>query len=58
MKNFLVAFLLLLSTPAIVFGQSFGVNALVQESTDVIVVEVKSTQPRKAIEGARDTAEL
>jgi hypothetical protein len=35
-----------------------GVRALVEASTDVAVVEVKSTKPTKAIEGARDTAQL
>jgi hypothetical protein len=35
-----------------------GVGTLVEASTDVAVVEVKSTQPTKAGEGARDTAKL
>ena len=35
-----------------------GVNALVQSSTDILVAKVVSTNPRKAIEGARDTVVL
>lgn len=35
-----------------------AVQALVAHSTDVIVAEVLSTNPRKALEGARDTVQL
>jgi len=49
---------LLLAIPKLVLADAPGVEALVKASSDIVVVEVKSTQPRKAIEGARDTAEL
>jgi hypothetical protein len=38
--------------------QNPGLKALVDASSDIAVVEVVNTNPRKAIEGARDTVEL
>jgi hypothetical protein len=35
-----------------------GLKAIADSSTDIVVAEVLDTQPRKAIEGARDTAQL
>ena len=38
--------------------QNPGLKTLVGASSDIAVVEVVNTKPRKAIEGARDTVEL
>ena len=38
--------------------QNPGLKALVDASSEIAVVEVVNTKPRKAIEGARDTVEL
>ncbi|HEV3083219.1 MAG TPA: hypothetical protein VGY66_25765, partial [Gemmataceae bacterium] len=35
-----------------------GLKAVADASTDIVVAEVLDTKPRKAIEGARDTAQL
>jgi hypothetical protein len=35
-----------------------GLKAVADSSTDIVVAEVLDTKPRKAIEGARDTAQL
>jgi hypothetical protein len=35
-----------------------GLKAVADSSTDIVVAEVLDTKPRKAIEGARDSAQL
>ena len=46
----------LISTTAL--GGSPAVKALAESSTDIVVVTAESTNPRKAVEGARDTVML
>lgn len=57
-QSFIAILTFLLTFARLASAQSPGVRALVQASSDVAVFEVVSTAPRKAIEGARDTAEL
>jgi hypothetical protein len=55
-----IGFLLVLAYTAAVRGQQSnpGLKATAESSTDIIVAEVLDTNPRKAIEGARDTVQL
>ena len=55
-----IGFLLVLADAGAVQGQPSnpGLKATADSSTDIIVAKVLDTNPRKAIEGARDTVQL
>lgn len=58
MYSIAVLFSVLAAVPAQAAERHPAVQALVAHSTDIIVAEVLSTNPRKALEGARDTVQL
>ena len=56
----MLAFFLVFANSAAVWAQrsSPGLKAVANSSADIVVAEVLDTQPRRAIEGARDTVKL
>ena len=58
MARLLVMMLLTILLGLSTLAQSPGIEALIRNSTDIVVVSVTATHPRRAIEGARDTVAL
>lgn len=54
----IVVSLLIVGPFALAQRSNPGIKALVEKSTDIAIVEVLKTNPRRAMEGARDTVQL
>jgi hypothetical protein len=57
-KTFTVGFVACLLSPVLSIAEMPGVDAIINGSSDIIIAKVTSTNPRKAIEGARDTVNI